>query len=77
MVGTRTRFTAELAPCGRTVGGEYYRDEDGEGLVIYNEYFSCGCRRARREYHDGSITTSEVKHGGKVVSDSHTPEHPV
>ena len=44
MVGTRIRFTSELAPCGKTVDGEHYRDEDDEGLVISDQYFACGCR---------------------------------
>jgi hypothetical protein len=76
MVGMRTRFTAEPAPCGRTIDGEHYRDDNGEGLVIYDQYFSCGCRRTMHEYHDGSVTTSEVKHRGKVQH-GHSPEHPV
>jgi hypothetical protein len=77
MVGMRTRFAAEPAPCGKTIDGEFYRDDDGEGLVIHVQYFSCGCRRTRREYHDGSVTMSEIKHGGKVIEHKHSPEHPV
>ena len=45
MDGRRTTFAAELAPCGKTVGGECYREDDGEGLVIYDQVFTCGCRR--------------------------------
>jgi hypothetical protein len=78
MGGTRTKFAAELAPCGRTVGGEHYRDDDEQGLVIYDQYYSCGCRRIRHEYHDGSVTTRAIRHGskGKVLMDEHT-DHPV
>src|SRR6266540_3909329 len=37
MVGTRTNFTSEQAPCGRTVAGEHYRDTDDAGLLIIDE----------------------------------------
>lgn len=77
MVGTRTRFPAELAPCGKTVDGEYYREDDGEGFVIFDKYYSCGCRRTRHEYHDGSMSTTETKHRRKATSETHSPEHPV
>ncbi len=79
MVGGRDTFAAEVAPCGRTVGGECYRDDDGEGLVVYDQYYSCGCRRTRHEYHDGTVTTTATRHGrrhGKLVSEEHS-EHPV
>ncbi len=79
MVGTRATFIAEPAPCGLTVGGEFYRDDDGEGLVVYEQYYTCGCRRSRHEYHDGTVTASATRHGrraGKVVSEEHS-EHPV
>jgi hypothetical protein len=78
MGGTRTKFTAELAPCGRTVSGELYCDDDEEGLVMYDHYYSCGCRQIDHKYHDGSVTTRAIRHGGrqKVVFDDHT-EHPV
>ena len=60
MVGYRATFAAELAPCGATVGGECYRDDDGEGLVVYDQYYTCGCRRTRHEYHDGTVTTTRL-----------------
>jgi hypothetical protein len=72
MVGTRTRFTGEQAPCGRTVDGEYYRDDDEEGLVIRDEYYACGCRRVRHEFHDGSVRVTATKHDGTVVMDEFT-----
>ena len=67
MVGTRTGFSAETAPCGRTVAGEHYRDTDEAGLVITDEYYNCGCRTIRHEYHDGSIHTRVIRHDGKAV----------
>jgi hypothetical protein len=84
MVGKRDPFTAEPAPCGRSVGGECYRDDDGEGLVVYDQHYDCGCQRTRHEYHDGTVTTTTVRHGrrpgrrhaGKLVSEEHS-EHPV
>jgi hypothetical protein len=79
MVGKRETFVAELAPCGKTVGGEYYWDADGEGLVVYDQSYTCGCSRTRHEYHDGTVTTTAVRHGrrrGKLISDEHV-EHPV
>ncbi len=78
MVGKRATFAAETAPCGRTVDGEFYRDDDGEGLVVYDQYYSCGCRRTRHEYHDGTVTTTSVRHGrrAKLISEERS-EHPV
>jgi hypothetical protein len=78
MSGTRTKFGAELAPCGKTVDGENFRDNDEQGLVIYDQYYSCGCRLIRHEYHDGSVTTRAIRHGSrhKVLMDEHT-DHPV
>jgi hypothetical protein len=75
MVGTRTRFSGEQAPCGKTVDGDHYRDEDGDGLVIRDEYFACGCRTIRHEYHDGSILTTAIKHDGTVVKERFSPDH--
>jgi hypothetical protein len=84
MVGKRSMFTAEPAPCGKVVGGECYRDDDGFGLVVYDQYYTCGCRRSRHEYHDGTVTTTSTRHGrrgrpgrpGKLILEEHS-EHPV
>jgi hypothetical protein len=78
MVGSRSAFEPEQAPCGKIVGGDCYRDTDGEGLVVYDSFFACGCRRIRREYHDGTVTTQAIRHGRrhKTLSDEHS-EHPV
>jgi hypothetical protein len=75
MVGTRTRFASELAPCGRTVDGEDYRDADDEGLVIYDQYYACGCRRIRHEYHDGSVQMTTTRHDRYRVDDNDGPDH--
>ncbi|KAB2352325.1 hypothetical protein [Actinomadura rudentiformis] len=74
MVGTKTHFTSEKAPCGRTVDGEHYVDRDEEGLVIRDEFFACGCRLIRHEYHDGSVDVRTVRHDGKRVSEP-GPDH--
>ena len=78
MVGFRRTFDPEAAPCGKIVGGDVYRDNDGEGLVVYDLYYTCGCRRTRHEYHDGSVNTQAIHHGRRhrLVSDEHS-EHPV
>lgn len=75
MVGTSIRFTSEKAPCGKTVDGEHYRDEDAQGLLIHEQFFACGCRRTRQEYHDGSFHTTAVRHDGRVLADDFGPEH--
>jgi hypothetical protein len=78
MVGYRATFAAELAPCGAIVGGECYREGDGMGLVVYDQYYACGCRRTRHEYHDGTVTTTATRHGGhaRLVLEEYS-EHPV
>ena len=75
MAGTRISFTDEQAPCGRTVGGDHFLDDDDEGLVIRDAYYSCGCRRIRHEYHDGSIQQRAIRHDGKPVKDPYGPDH--
>jgi len=79
MGGTRAPFEPELAPCGKTAGGERYYDADGEGFSVSVRYYICGCRRTRHEYHDGSVTATAVKHGrrrGKIIWEEQTG-HPV
>jgi hypothetical protein len=78
MVGSRSAFEPERAPCGKTIGGSCYRDNDGEGLVIYDLFYTCGCRSIRHEYHDGTVNTQVIRHGRrpKLLSDEHS-EHPV
>ncbi|MFE3449872.1 hypothetical protein ACFXJ8_13145 [Nonomuraea sp. NPDC059194] len=75
MTGTRTPFSPETAPCGRKTGGERLIDDDGYGLLIKDQYFDCGCRRIRHEYHDGSIHLTAVRHDGKPVREQDEPDH--
>jgi hypothetical protein len=75
MVGTRIEFTHELAPCGKVVDGQHYRDDDEEGLVIRDEYYACGCRVILHEYHDGSVQTTAIHHSGRVIKGQLSPDH--
>jgi hypothetical protein len=69
MVGQRIHFVSELAPCGRLVEGDHFRDGDEEGLLMTDVYFACGCRKIRHEYHDGSVHARSIRHDGKVLLD--------
>ena len=75
MVGTKTAFTGEKAPCGKITSGEHFVDGDAEGLVIRDDYYSCGCRRIRHEFHDGSIAVEAIRHDGKIVKEQFGPDH--
>ena len=75
MVGTRTRFTGEQAPCGKTVDGEHYRDDDEQGLVIRDEYYCCGCRRILHEYPRRQHPGDGRPHNGTVVRERFSPDH--
>jgi hypothetical protein len=75
MVGTRIGFTGERAPCGKTVDGEHYWDDDEEGLVIRDEYYRCGCRRILHKYHDGSVASTAMHHNGTVVRERFSSDH--
>jgi hypothetical protein len=69
VMATKTGFENELAPCGRTVSGERYRDRDDDGLLLDHMYYSCGCRSQLDEFHDGSVHRRIVHHKGTVVTD--------
>ena len=43
--------------------------EDRQGLVTEETAYSCGCRSAKEEYHDGSVHFMLVHHKGKVLVD--------
>ena len=75
MVGTRIHFVAEQAPCGKVVAGDHYQEEDDHGQVIRDQYYECGCRRIRHEYHDGSIEVRAVRHDGRPVKGEPGPNH--
>jgi hypothetical protein len=68
-MATKTRFENELAPCGRTVGGEHFRDRDDDGLLLDYMHYSCGCRNQLDEFHDGSVHRMIVHHNGTVMAD--------
>ena len=62
-------FDCERAPCGRIVDGERLRDQDDECLLSEAEFFACGCKVIRHEYHDGSISCRAVRHDGRIVAE--------
>jgi hypothetical protein len=43
--------------------------EDQHGLVTEEVRFSCGCRTAREEFHDGSVHRMVVDHHHRVLVD--------
>ncbi len=69
MTATASRFEARLAPCGRQSDGEQYVTEDQQGLVTEQQLYTCGCRSAKEEFHDGSVHHLVVNHKGKVLVD--------
>jgi hypothetical protein len=74
-MGTSTRIDREQAPCGRTVNGRRYLDEDQDGYVFDHVTYDCGCQRLRRQYHDGGVQLRVVDHHGKVRVDEHSSTH--
>jgi hypothetical protein len=62
-------FTGHKAPCGRTVDGELYKDDDDEVIVTQETIYNCGCHSIEREYHDGSVSRRVVRHDGVVLVD--------
>ena len=75
MAVVNTRFTAQQAPCGRTVDGEHVQDQDEECLVSDEWFYACGCRVIHHEYHDGTISHVVVRHDGKTLTDEMEAEH--
>jgi hypothetical protein len=74
MVGRSVRFSSERAPCGKQKGGRRYRDADGEGFMLDNRTYACGCRQFHQQFHDGSGRARVVRHDGKVLVDERSPE---
>jgi hypothetical protein len=64
-----SRFEARLAPCGRQSDGDQFVTEDLQGLVTEELQYTCGCRSAKEEFHDGSVHRLVVNHHGKVLVD--------
>ena len=69
MTGESSTFEARLAPCGTLHGGERFFTDDLSGLATEELRYSCGCRNARVEFHDGSVHHRVVRHDGKVLVD--------
>ena len=69
MSATAAVFEPRLAPCGHRHGGETFLTEDHQGLVTEELRFTCGCRRSREEFHDGSCHSMVVHHDGRVLAD--------
>lgn len=65
----RGNFTSQQAPCGQIVDGEKSADHDGDIAVTQEFDYQCGCRTIQREYHDGSVSRTVVRHDGKVLVD--------
>ena len=64
-----SNFTDRLTPCRRKSGGERYEDRDDTTLITQLVLFSCGCRIVHREYHDGCVGQTVVRHDGTVLID--------
>ena len=62
-------FKNRRAPCGRLCDGQDYEDHDGEVRVTLESLYSCGCRGAQHEYHDGTMSRYVVRHDGHVLVD--------
>ena len=60
-------FSDRSTPCHRRRGGEQYEDGDDATLLTQLVLFSCGCRIVRREYHDGCVGRTVVRHDGTVL----------
>jgi hypothetical protein len=69
MTGTINRFEARMAPCGRTHDGELVFTDDLQGMATEELRYSCGCRDARVEFHDGSVHHRIERHDGRVLVD--------
>ena len=64
-----SNFTDRPTPCHRRRGGERYEDRDDATLIMQLDVFSCGCRIVSREYHDGCVGRTIVRHDGTVLLD--------
>jgi hypothetical protein len=75
MTGTTTHFTRRLAPCGHVEDGDSHVESDPEGLSFNDVRYTCGCRRVRHVFHDGSVRIMTTHHSGRVLSDEHSGDH--
>ncbi len=69
MTLTDRSFQRRQAPCGQIVDGVRHQDRDDECLLTDDLSYSCGCRRIRHEYHDGSYSRRVIHHDGTVLVD--------
>jgi hypothetical protein len=69
MSSTTTNFDPQLAPCGQLYHGQHYVAEDAQGLITEEQFFACGCRITREEFHDGSVHRQVVTHSGRLLVD--------
>lgn len=60
-------FTAGTTPCRQLRAGERYEDRDGAMLLTELVLFACGCRIVHREYHDGCVGRTIIRHDGRVL----------
>jgi hypothetical protein len=74
-MATSIRLDREQAPCGKTVNGRRFLDDDQDGYVYDHVTYDCGCQRLRRQFHDGGVHFKVVDHHGKVRVDEHSSSH--
>jgi hypothetical protein len=75
VIGTRTPFTSERAPCGKRVSGTRYFEDDGSGIRCDDVTYACGCRLTSHQFHDGSCRTRVTRHDGRVLLNELSAEH--
>jgi hypothetical protein len=75
VIGTKTPFTNEKAPCGRWVNGSRYFEDDGSGIRCDDVTYDCGCRSIEHQFHDGSCRTRVTRHDGRLLLNELSAEH--
>jgi hypothetical protein len=75
VIGTRTPFTSERAPCGKQVSGTRYFEDDGSGIRCDDAKYDCGCQSISHQFHDGSTRTRVTRHDGKLLVNELSAEH--
>jgi hypothetical protein len=75
MPAATTHFTHEAAPCGRTVSGDHFQDQDEQCTLSDEWFYACGCKTIRHEYHDGTVSRNVLRHDGHVLVDELMAEH--
>jgi hypothetical protein len=75
MTATTTTFHNSKAPCGQTVDGEHFQEQDEECMITDQWQFACGCRIIVHEFHDGSVQRKVIHHKGHLLNDELVAEH--